>query len=92
MTEREKRRLLPGYEGDGDPVCLTESSWDMTEDQDPVTRMQQVDLQLWLAGDILLKADKVGMAHSLELRVPYLIKKSLPWPPRCPPPSRPTPA
>ena len=75
LTEREKRRLLPGYEGDGDPVCLTESSWDMTEDQDPVTRMQQVDLQLWLAGDILLKADKMSMAHSLELRVPYLDKE-----------------
>ena len=75
LTEREKRRLLPGYEGDGDPVCLTESSWDMTEDQDPVTRMQQVDLHLWLAGDILLKADKMSMAHSLELRVPYLDKE-----------------
>ena len=75
LTEREKRRLLPGYEGDGDPVCLTESSWDMTEDQDPVTRMQQVDLQLWLTGDILLKADKMSMAHSLELRVPYLDKE-----------------
>ena len=75
LTEREKRRLLPGYEGDGDPVCLTESSWNMTEDQDPVTRMQQVDLQLWLAGDILLKADKMSMAHSLELRVPYLDKE-----------------
>lgn len=75
LTEREKRRLLPGYEGDGDPVCLTESIWDITEDQDPVTRMQQVDLQLWLAGDILLKADKMSMAHSLELRVPYLDKE-----------------
>lgn len=75
LTEREKRRLLPGYEGDGDPVYLTESSWDMTEGQDPVTRMQQVDLQLWLAGDILLKADKMSMAHSLELRVPYLDKE-----------------
>ena len=75
LTEREKRRLLLGYEGDGDPVCLTESSWDMTEDQDPVTRMQQVDLQLWLAGDILLKADKMSMAQSLELRVPYLDKE-----------------
>ena len=75
LTEREKRRLLPGYEGDGDPVCLTESIWDMTEDQDPVTRMQQVDLQLWLAGDILLKADKMSMAHNLELRVPYLDKE-----------------
>ena len=72
LTEREKRRLLAEYDGDGDPMFLTESVWDSTEGLDPVTRMQQVDLQLWLAGDILLKADKMSMAHSLELRVPYL--------------------
>ena len=34
--------------------------------------MQWCDLHLWLAGDILLKADKMSMAHSLELRVPFL--------------------
>ena len=72
LTEREKRRLLAEYDGDGDPMFLTESVWDSTEGLDPVTRMQQVDLQLWLAGDILLKADKMSMAHSLELRVPFL--------------------
>ena len=64
--------LLAEYDGDGDPMFLTESVWDSTEGLDPVTRMQQVDLQLWLAGDILLKADKMSMAHSLELRVPFL--------------------
>ena len=72
LTERGKRRLLAEYDGDGDPMFLTESVWDSTEGLDPVTRMQQVDLQLWLAGDILLKADKMSMAHSLELRVPFL--------------------
>lgn len=35
-------------------------------------RMQLVDIQYWLRGDILAKADKMTMAHSLELRVPYL--------------------
>ena len=75
MTEREKRRLLADYEGDGDPMFLTEALWDSTEGLDPVSRMQQVDINLWLAGDILLKADKMSMAHSLELRVPFLDKE-----------------
>jgi asparagine synthase (glutamine-hydrolysing) len=39
---------------------------------DPVARMQHVDLLTWLRGDILVKADKMTMANSLELRVPFL--------------------
>ena len=42
---------------------------------DDVTRMQRVDLSFWLVGDILLKTDKMAMAHSLESRVPFLDKK-----------------
>lgn len=41
---------------------------------DEVEKKQYLDLHLWLPGDILLKADKMSMAHSLELRVPYLDK------------------
>ena len=41
-------------------------------DWDPVARMQHVDLFTWLRGDILVKADKMTMANSLELRVPFL--------------------
>ena len=37
--------------------------------------MQYLDLHMWMAGDILLKADKMSMANSLELRVPFLDKK-----------------
>ena len=77
FNEREKRRLLADYAGDGDPMFLTEAIWDATEGLDPVTRMQQVDLNLWLAGDILLKADRMSMANSLELRVPFLDKEML---------------
>ena len=39
---------------------------------DEPTRMQYVDLWFWLTGDILLKTDKMAMAHSLESRVPFL--------------------
>ncbi|MBM7096875.1 asparagine synthase (glutamine-hydrolyzing) [Bacillus sp. H-16] len=42
---------------------------------DPVTTMQYVDMHTWLRGDILAKADKMTMAHSLELRVPFLDKE-----------------
>ena len=43
--------------------------------QDEVTKKQYLDMNLWLPGDILLKADKMCMAHSLELRVPFLDKE-----------------
>jgi asparagine synthase (glutamine-hydrolysing) len=36
------------------------------------TKMQYIDIHTWLVGDILAKADKMTMAHSLELRVPFL--------------------
>ncbi len=42
---------------------------------DDVTRMQYIDLYTWLRGDILVKADKMTMANSLELRVPFLDKE-----------------
>lgn len=37
--------------------------------------MQFIDMNFWLPGDILSKADKLSMAHSLELRVPFLDKE-----------------
>ncbi|MDP5275649.1 asparagine synthase (glutamine-hydrolyzing) [Chengkuizengella axinellae] len=46
-----------------------------TKHLDPVSRMQYIDLNLWMPGDILMKADKMTMAHSLELRVPFLDKE-----------------
>ncbi len=47
----------------------------MVQDKDAVTKMQFVDLNMWMVGDILLKADKMSMANSLELRVPFLDKE-----------------
>jgi len=72
FSEEEKRRLLRRY----DPaVCYTDVTAPVYAEAaglDDVTKMQYVDLHTWLRGDILVKADRMSMAHSLELRVPYL--------------------
>jgi asparagine synthase (glutamine-hydrolysing) len=54
------------------PVDIAGSFYSRVRNQDNVTKMQYIDLNLWLPGNILMKADKMTMAHSLELRVPYL--------------------
>lgn len=54
---------------------ITKPVYDKVKNQDDVTKKQYLDLKLWLAGDILLKADKMSMAHSIELRVPFLDKE-----------------
>ena len=77
MTERQKRRLLRHDYRATLPFDLARPYWQASAGLDPVTRMQWCDLHLWLAGDILLKADKMSMAHSLELRVPYLDREVL---------------
>ena len=55
-----------------DPQQLTAPLYAEVAEFDQVTRMQYVDLWFWLVGDILLKTDKMSMAHSLESRVPFL--------------------
>ena len=54
---------------------ITKKVYDNVQNTDDLTKMQYLDLNLWLPGDILLKADKMSMAHSLELRVPFLDKE-----------------
>ena len=51
---------------------FTKEYYDKVKDKDDVTKMQYIDFNFWLIGDILLKADKMSMANSLEVRVPYL--------------------
>lgn len=51
---------------------LTKPYYDKIKSYDPVRKMQYIDFNFWLVGDILLKADKMSMANSLEVRVPYL--------------------
>ena len=75
MTETQKKRLLKEYSGKVKPTDLSRPLFAKTKGQDAVTRMQYTDLHLWMVGDILLKADKMSMANSLELRVPFLDRK-----------------
>ncbi len=53
---------------------VTRPIYDRVKNLSELEKKQYLDLNLWLPGDILLKADKMSMAHSLELRVPYLDK------------------
>lgn len=51
---------------------LTKPYYKHCKNYDDVMKMQYIDFNFWLVGDILLKADKMSMANSLEVRVPYL--------------------
>lgn len=53
---------------------LTKPYYDKAKSYDDVAKMQYIDFNFWLIGDILLKADKMSMANSLEVRVPFLDK------------------
>ena len=75
FTPAERKALLKIETTAPDPTAVTKPFYDKVTDQDAVTKMQYLDLHLWMTGDILLKADKMSMAHSLELRVPFLDKE-----------------
>lgn len=66
-SDRAKSALSPKF--------LCDKFYDEVKDKDAVTKMQYLDINMWLMGDILLKADKTSMANSLELRVPFLDKR-----------------
>ena len=74
FSRREKARLLKNISAT-DPSGQVAEYYAPTKGQDDVTRMQYLDINRWMVGDILLKADRMSMAHSLELRVPFLDKE-----------------
>lgn len=67
--------LKPDYKNGPSVKSITKRIYDEVPGDDDVTKMQYLDLNLWMPGDILLKADKMSMAHSIELRVPFLDKE-----------------
>lgn len=74
FEEDEKRKLLQIYKPNLAYTRITKPIYQQLMNDDPVTKMQSIDIHTWLKGDILVKADKMTMAHSLELRVPFLDK------------------
>lgn len=74
FTKKERKALLKNDLAPA-PKKVCEKFYSEVADKDEVTRMQYLDINMWMMGDILLKADKMSMSHSLELRVPFLDKE-----------------
>ncbi|MCI8798820.1 asparagine synthase (glutamine-hydrolyzing) [Acetatifactor muris] len=72
FTADERKRLLKNPTRTPSPQELLADDYQEAQNLDEASRMQYIDLLHWLPGDILQKADRMSMAHSLELRVPYL--------------------
>lgn len=71
---KERERLL-NIKGIKNPTEFTQQTYSEVKHLDDCTKMQYTDLHFWILGDILLKGDKMSMAHSLECRVPFLDKE-----------------
>ena len=72
---QQLERVLPWAKREWDHREVTAPIYAASTSMDPVARMQNLDLFTWMRGDILVKADKMNMANSLELRVPFLDKE-----------------
>ena len=70
-----KEVLKEEYISDITPYDLCKPYHDETKKENDILRKMYIDLNFWLPNDILLKADKMSMANSVELRVPFLDKK-----------------
>lgn len=70
MKEDEKKQILKKYYDGVVPINLVKDIYEDTEGLDPLTKMSDVDIQIWLEGDIYLNVDKMSTAAGLEIRMP----------------------
>lgn len=79
FSNEEVKNIIHDYDENNTCSNILSSLYEECDknNYDDVTTMQYIDMNTWLEGDILLKADKMSMAHSLEVRVPFLDKKVL---------------
>jgi asparagine synthase (glutamine-hydrolysing) len=75
FDEEEKRLVMKHHQQSTHFTEVTKPLYRNSSDYNAVEQMQYVDMHTWLRGDILVKADRMTMAHSLELRVPFLDKE-----------------
>ncbi|MFC3747010.1 asparagine synthase (glutamine-hydrolyzing) [Paenibacillus sp. GCM10012306] len=74
FLDAEKREIMPDdLTGAFQPAqAVTMPLYEAATHYDDITKMQHIDIHTWLRGNILMKADKMSMAHSIELRVPFV--------------------
>jgi len=70
MKEEEKERILRHYDPSILPIGLVKEIYEETEGLDPLTKMADIDIRIWLEGDIYLNVDKMSTAAGLEIRMP----------------------
>lgn len=70
MKEDEKKKILKKYDPDLLPIEVAQSIYEEMEGLDPLTKMSNIDIQIWLEGDIYLNVDKMSEAAGLEVRMP----------------------
>lgn len=70
MKEDEKRKILKKYYENFEPIDLVRDIYEGNEGLDPLSKMSDVDIQVWLEGDIYLNVDKMSRAAGLEVRMP----------------------
>ena len=70
MKEDEKKKILKKYDPDVLPIEVAQSIYEEMEGLDPLTKMSNIDIQIWLEGDIYLNVDKMSEAAGLEVLMP----------------------
>lgn len=70
MKEDEKKRILKHYDEKVLPINLVKDIYEEIEGLDPLSKMSDIDIQIWLEGDIYLNVDKMSTAAGLEIRMP----------------------
>ena len=85
LTSSEKSALFKNGLDSRDSLAMVQAEVERVPTRDPLHQLLYVCCQSWLVEDLLMKADKMTMASSIELRVPFLDHRLVEWAARTPP-------